>query len=79
MTELEYKQLKTLDILQAAATTTTPGKKRQGQENEDVGDTRSIKKTQTRARQRKNNNENEGKTETVKKGVLVDAHGENES
>ena len=79
MTQMKHKQLQTLDIPQAAATTTTRGEKRQGQENEDVGDTRSIKKTQTRARQRKNNNENEGKTETVKKGVLVDAHGENES
>ena len=79
MTQMEYKQLQTLDIPQAAATTTTLWEKRQGQENEDVGDTRSTKKTRTRARQRKNNNENEGKTETVKKGVLVDAHGENES
>jgi hypothetical protein len=55
---MEYKQLKTLGIPQAAATTTTPGKKRQGKENEDVGDTRSTKKARTRARQRKNNNEN---------------------
>ena len=76
---MEYKQLQTLDIPQAAATTTTLWEKRQGQENEDVGDTRSIKKTQARARQRKNNNENEGKTETVKKGALVDEHGKNES
>ena len=79
MTQMEYKQLQTLDIPQAAATTTTLWEKRQGQENEDVGDTRSTKKTRTRARQRKNNNENKGKTETVKKGGVGGCTWENES